>query len=472
VSHKQPYNNIKKQLQTQELVVMSNFSFRISVLATACWLALAAATAGAQTTKSVGRDAPDPLRPEVIVGPDGRGLNVGPFIPPGGLKPVVAAENGAVPAGITALPLDLFTSKDFYADKALWTDPRYFRCNAPMALEAQWGATETSVVGNNPPMSAAWGYCERDYPRDQIVSPYAFRSAKAHYEALLAETKAHGGPTKYTQATMPTWNGNYRRRYDKRFSWFDGAVLQVPTYLSLLKPLYQQYFVQQMYHYGNSNAAQWPGSYCWPEGYMRRFSHYGGITSHIMVTPELVQEQRPGAHNMMTHIQLNRAFDESGVVPRIGADVPRWFGETIGFWDGEALITWTSNIQGWLSHGSFEYSNKMQAIEIYSAVKDSAGKFLGLKQEVILYDDEVLVDPVRIVHYMDKTGALNEDEPYVHIECDRKIFPIDGRASQVGPGQTIEFQVQDLYSRPWAQIWEKYHEQGMSRPKAKDLFTF
>ena|SRR5438093_4175950 len=32
------------------------------------------------------------------------------------------------PAGMQALPVDLFTSKNFYSDKALWSDKRYFRC--------------------------------------------------------------------------------------------------------------------------------------------------------------------------------------------------------------------------------------------------------------------------------------------------------------------------------------------------------
>ncbi|HEU4619355.1 MAG TPA: hypothetical protein VFV10_15060 [Gammaproteobacteria bacterium] len=73
-------------------------------------------------------------------------------------------------------------------------------------------------------------------------------------------------------------------------------------------------------------------------------------------------------------------------MPHLGEDVPHWYGDTIGFWDHDALITWTSNIQGWYVHGAFEYSNKMQAIEIYSPNRDDNGKFVGLNHEAIFYD--------------------------------------------------------------------------------------
>ena len=29
-----------------------------------------------------------------------------------------------------------------------------------------------------------------------------------------------------------------------------------------------------------------------------------------------------------------------------------------------------------------------------------------------------------------------------------------------------------MYGRPWAQIWEKYWEQGMERPEGDDIFNF
>ena len=93
------------------------------------------------------------------------------------------------PAGVKPLAIDMFTSKNFYKDKALWQDPRYYRCNTPRRIvESLW---ETGRIGANPPATASWGDdCVDHLPRDKIVSPYPYKTAKQHYEALLA----HGIP--------------------------------------------------------------------------------------------------------------------------------------------------------------------------------------------------------------------------------------------------------------------------------------
>ena len=256
-------------------------------------------------------------------------------------------------------------------------------------------------------------------------------------------------------------------------TWYHGAVLQVPTYLTLLTPEYRTRFVQQMYHYAVTNAPQWPAGYCQPEGFMRRFAQYSSFSPTVMVTPDLVQILNATAKNFLTHIHIGRRFtEEDGGVPRLGPPIRRWYGETIGFWDGEVLVTWTSNIQGWFAHGAFEHSSRMQTIEIYTPRTTDQDEFAGLDHEAILYDPEALVAPVRIVHRWDKVGRLNDGDPYPYIECLQNHFPVDGRATPVSPGTTISYTVPDFYGRPWAQVWERYHESGMSRPGRPSLFGF
>jgi hypothetical protein len=328
------------------------------------------------------------------------------------------------------------------------------------------------LMGDDPPRTAAWGYCDRDYPRDEIVSPYPFETAKAHYEALQSEAASRGGPTVYTQATLPDWNGRYERQRAKVRSWLYGNVLQIPTYLSLLTEDYQRYFVQQAYH-STRNQHQWPATYCWPEGFMRRISQFGGGDTSIIMTPQLILDLRFTSQRMATQIHIGRSFIEEGGVPRLGPDVPRWYGETIGFWDGEALISWTSNIQGWMSHGIHEYSSRLQSIEIYTPRRDEGDNLIGLKHEIVLYDDDAFIEPVRVVQWLDRTRDLNEGEPIPADECIPSTFPINGEATPASPGQTIEYVMPDIYGRPWAVIWEQYHEAGMSRsPPDEDLFDF
>ena len=384
-----------------------------------------------------------------------------------------SAWNGAAPAGVKPLAIDIFTSKDFYKDRELWKDPRYFRCNSPEGLELQRGAIFSSTIGDDPPRTAAWGYCDRDYPREAIVSPYPFRTAQEHYEALLAETKRRGGPTRHTYATVP---GELSGRYapgNYFENWYSVMLaVQFPTVLSLLTPEYQQHLVQDAYHQANTNAPQWAAQYCWPEGFMRRWYSFAiQFPQSIIVTPSLVQITAGVADNFVTNIHIGRQFHMDGPVPHLGPDVPRWYGETVGFWDHDVLITWTSNIQAWGAHGAFEFSHNMQTVEIYTPNRDRKGHVTGLNHEAVFYDPEALVQPIRIIHNYARLSGFDEGDPIQYIRCIPTIFPIKGHATPVSPGTVIEYEVPDMYGRPWAQIWEKYFEKGMERPKEKDIFS-
>ena len=43
----------------------------------------------------------------------------------------------------------------------------------------------------------------------------------------------------------------------------------------------------------------------------------------------------------------------------------------------------------------------------------------------------------------------------------------------VNHGDVIEYEVPDMYGRPWAQIWDSYFEQDMDKPDTgEDIFSF
>ncbi len=356
--------------------------------------------------------------------------------------------------GVVALKTDLWTSKNFYKDQASWSNPAYFRCNTPRQVTDSW---TSSRIGKNPPASMSWGSCKVDLPRSQIVSPYPYTTAKAHYDALMAAAKSRGGPTVHTRADLPDWEGYYQRDQaaDHGAEWIWGTNVQVPTILSLLTPEYQKRMVQMNYHEGVDNSPQWNASLCYPEGFMRFWSQASqGGNFQLMMSPAQVQTLSGIAANFLRQTLIGREHVQK---------VPQWYGETVGFWDGETLVTWTANVQGWtLSHSMFEFSNQIQTVETWKPVKDAAGKVIALDHETIFYDAEAFVQPLKATYRYARRAMLDDAQRrYTYIECLSNIKNTNGR-----PGQLTKADPRyiDYYGRPWAQVWEEWFEKGWDKP--------
>ncbi|NOT27686.1 MAG: hypothetical protein HOP16_16490 [Acidobacteria bacterium] len=254
----------------------------------------------------------------------------------------------------------LFNTEDFRKDQARWTDPAYYLYNTARQL------TDMQVDNR-------FGQKGSGTDKYQIKTPYAFKTSQEHYDAWLA--KANGG-TKHTIATLPDWDGVWT----VQAGWLASTDIQASTLAAAMTPQYREYYVQ-MAKAEAEGRHWWASSFCLPEGFARNVSR--GPKQVVI---------RPGQVLMVTDTNVSTdvrwVYMNKGHLPE-REQFPHWVGESIGFWDGNALVVHTNQIRQWTaSHSLFEWSDQLSAVERY----ERQGK--DIVAEITLYDPVAFLYPL------------------------------------------------------------------------------
>jgi hypothetical protein len=330
----------------------------------------------------------------------------------------------------------IFNTKDFRQDRALWTNPAYYKNNTPGQLRGMAIGIVPYEDRGQVGSSRVYGSEGTGRPgATNIASPYSYKTAIEHYTAWLRD--ANGG-TKHTKTTIPDWSGRWEGG-----GGFGGGGGPASDIVKMLKPKYQEALVQELK--AVTEGRIWgAGSFCLPGGF---FSSLGA--EEFIVTPNRTWTHAAGnGSNTIRWIYT----DGSGHSPDEFA-VPKWHGESIGFWNGDTLIVHTNQMRGWKG-GLVEYSDSMETVEKYRRNSDR------IEGEITLYDPEVLVQPVtaRLNFALDKEPRLVLNRPLYNTCTDTngpsmKVF-MDSKGflneRLVGDPQDPTFTWDETDHRPWS----------------------
>jgi len=322
-------------------------------------------------------------------------------------------------SGLTAQTL--FTTPDYTQDQALWTDPAYYNFNTAREL------TDMQINDR---------YGQRGSGEDAytLTSPYPYKTSESHYQAWL---ELAGGGTKHDFESLPNWDG----LWGGGSSWLNSRSVQASTVASVLTPQFQQYYVQQV-KADSEGRHWWPASYCLPDGYVRGV--WRGPKEFVL---------RPGKvwiiSSMLTETQVRWISGDGREHSAAEMSYSKWQGESIGFWDGAALVIHTNQIRGWnATHSLFEWTDEMTAVERYELID---GVIQG---EVTLYDPTAFIAPLH---------AKFEFRP---VEIPGFTMSYDTCTDSNGPSGNIFL---DSAGRPDERVFgdEAYWDPTISRPWSK-----
>ena len=317
----------------------------------------------------------------------------------------------------------LFTTEDYRQDSEHWTDPEYYRHNSMSEIRG---------------MRTDGRYGEEGSGEDTIGinSPYAYQNSEEHFDAWLNE--ANGG-TAHELATLPDWAG----RWEDDEGWIGGEQIQASTIAAALTPQYREYFVQQEKAEAEGRHF-WPSSFCLPRGFIESIV---ASPKEFIIRPDRIWI----IGDTFTENVIRWIYTDGRGHSPAQMQFSKWHGESIGFWDGDALIVHTDQIRAWQGP-AIEWSDQLSTVERYQRIGDV------IMGEITLYDPLAFIAPVHAKFTYERLGNDAADLKPIYNTCTDTNGPsanvfinAEGDLDQRVPGDPLYWD--PTIARPWARFF-------------------
>jgi hypothetical protein len=265
-------------------------------------------------------------------------------------------------------------------------------------------------------------------PLVTVPPPKEFKTSEEHYAYLLEQ--AHGG-TKKTLTTVPRWDGLWVTAGNTMMDAFvdaprfTGKVREgvlTPEYEKAYKERWRQQIEEGQVRYDRLTS-------CEPQGYPRWLLE--PYSDEFINLPNEVYQINDYA-SAVRRIYINQEH-------RNLLGTHSWFGDTIGFWDGDKLVTNTVDLlPADFTRWAPMTSNQFESVEVWE-LKHYPDGIERLEVQVTFYDKYAFTKPVNAVYAFRRATEL-EQAGYrvVHWECEtssNSYLDKDGTTNFYLPGE-------------------------------------
>jgi hypothetical protein len=279
----------------------------------------------------------------------------------------------------------------------------------PVLAQAQFGAGYGPPLVTEPP-------------------PVEFATSYEHYAWLLDQA---GGGTAHTLATVPRWDGLWNTAGNTMMDAFvDAPGFTGQVREGVLTPAYDTAYRERWRQQTELGEVQYDRlTHCEPAGYPRFLLE--PYTHEFINLPGQSWQINDFASGIR---RIYIGGEHSNLM-----GTHSWYGDTIGFWDGDRLMTHTvdlypSDFTRWAPMTS----NQFESVEVWE-LKQYPDGIERLEVQVTFYDRYAFEKPVHAVYAFRRANAL-EDAGYRvrHWECEQTnnaVMDEDGSTTYRLPGE-------------------------------------